>query len=61
MNQPRLQGKAQTQTVTRSTCISFECYPGMLLEDDLLDDSEDEEGEEDPLEILISGAYAHHN
>ncbi|KAL7527043.1 hypothetical protein ACHAXR_001772 [Thalassiosira sp. AJA248-18] len=36
-----LQGKALTHTVTRSSCISFECHPDILLFD--LDDLSDED------------------
>ena len=43
-----VQGKATSQTVTRSSCISFECHPDLLLIDELsseedFDEDDDEE------------------
>ena len=51
------QDKAQqTQTVTRRSCISFECHPDLLLED-MLDDTDDdfavEDGDEDLLDFFM--------
>mmetsp|Transcript_9170 Transcript_9170/g.15941 ORF Transcript_9170/g.15941 Transcript_9170/m.15941 type:complete len:147 (-) Transcript_9170:162-602(-) len=34
-----VQYNSQPHRVTRSSCISFECHPDLLFEDDLLDDA----------------------
>jgi len=51
-----VQDKAQSQTVTRSSRISFECHPDLLLED-LLNDVEDcdlEGTDDEPFEFLMA-------
>ena len=45
---------SQSQTVTRSSCISFECHPDLLLED-LLDDHRDLDMVEDAGEDQLLG------
>jgi len=47
---------AQSRPVTQRNCISFECHPDLLLEEDglLEQDPEDDSNDcEDPLDILI--------
>ena len=48
-------------TVTRSTCISFECHPDLLLEDmmsDCFDDDSDDA--EDPLDTFLTSCSNDH-
>ena len=59
-----VQGKAQ-ETVVRKSCISFECHPDLLLDDEFSmneHDAFDEDVDlEDPLELLLSkyGSSSH--
>ena len=59
-----VQGKAQ-ETVVRKSCISFECHPDLLLDEEFSmneHDAFDEDVDlEDPLELLLSkyGSSSH--
>ena len=57
-----VQGKAQ-ETVVRKSCISFECHPDLLLEEEFSMNEHDDfdEDVEDPLELLLSkyGSSSH--
>ena len=51
-DQQEEQASPPSQKIERSTCISFECYPDLLLDDDLFDDDEDDLGDVDILALL---------
>ena len=49
----------QSQKVTRSSCVSFECHPDLLLHDLLNDDDDSSlENTEDPLDLWMLSAFA---